>query len=87
MHWQPVHAKPDSAPPQTCPLFYLFTSAYAPSRTYEALHNITMVNAINEREIPSVSDQAPAPASKKGSIKRPLNLMHEAERNTPAYPL
>jgi hypothetical protein len=85
MHWQPVHAKPDSAPPQTCPLLCLFTSACASPRTYEALHNTTMVNAIDERKVPSVSDQAPAPASKKGDIKRPLNLMHETKRSTPAY--
>jgi hypothetical protein len=44
-----------------------------------------MINAIDEREVSSVSDQAPAPVSKKGDIKRPLNLMHEAERSIPAY--
>jgi hypothetical protein len=44
-----------------------------------------MVNAIDEREVPSISNQAPAPASKKRGIKRSLNLMHEAERNIPAY--
>jgi hypothetical protein len=44
-----------------------------------------MVNAIDEREVPSVSDQAPVPADKKGDIKRPLNLMHEVERSIPVY--
>jgi hypothetical protein len=42
-----------------------------------------MGNAVDEREVPSVSDDVPV--IKGRGIKEAFDLMYEAERKTPAY--
>jgi hypothetical protein len=57
-------------------------------RTYGALPNTTttMVQAIDEREVPSVSDKAPVSATKGADFEHSLASIYETERKTPAYP-
>jgi hypothetical protein len=43
-----------------------------------------MGNAIDEREVPSVSNDAPA--TKGREMKEALNSIHKAKRKTPVYP-
>jgi Transposase IS4 len=43
-----------------------------------------MAGGVDEREVPSVSDDAPA--TKGRGLQEALDSMHEAERKTPAYP-
>jgi hypothetical protein len=57
-------------------------------RTYGALPNttITIIQAIDEREIPSIGDEAPVSVTKGADFEHSLASMHEAERKIPAYP-
>jgi hypothetical protein len=85
MHGQQVHAKPDWVTPQT--YYPYFVCLPPPARSTTRIRSTPqgrIGNAIDEREVPSVSDDAPA--TKGRGMKEALNSMHEAERKTPAYP-
>jgi hypothetical protein len=85
MHGQQRYAKPHSATPRTCTLPHLFCLPLM--RVYGALHNTTttMVQAIDEREVPSVDDSAPVSTTRGIDFEHALTSMHKDERRTPAY--